>query len=462
MTVDRIRATSNRAQRSDITLFLRQRLIMSRVCAGGRITNLLTVLSFVATSLAAVTTGCTPAEPHMMPTPLLFKDTRIDLSRRVPVVLRSPQIPVFYATSRKPVSPGSPGHYSATESEAVMLGVADVVLGSPGWDWNQLVASDLTDRIDSPRPAHVQQVREFGLLRGDAELTASERAFVAAIDDHLGLTRNQDLTLYVHGYRVTFDEVSVLMASFARYLGHSATVSFQWPTNLYFWNYLTDCPRALKYIPDIERLIVLMTHTRAVRLNLVAYSCGSPLLADALVRLRVRYPDAGPEELQRRFRIGNVIFAASDLDVKTFARDGFPVIRQLASQIIVYVSRKDEALGFSAFLARTSRVGRPNVKDLSQEQLDAFATDSTFEVIDVTDVQGAHELHGMKGHGYWFANDWISSDVTVSMRYPVPARQRCLKAGSANNVWLLPDNYPDCLVKRLLETYPDLKAASSP
>ena len=68
----------------------------------------------------------------------------------------------------------------------------------------------------------------------------------------------------------------------------------------------------------------------------------------------------------------------------------------------------------------------------------------------------------MKGHGYWFANDWISSDVTISMRYPVPAKQRCLKAGLANSVWLLPDDYPDCLVKRLLETYPDLKAASSP
>lgn len=459
MTVDRIRATSNRAQRSDITILLRQRLIMSRFRAGGRFASLLTALPL---AVAALTAGCTSAEQHMMPTPVLFKDTRIELSHLVPMALRSPQLPVFYATNRKPVSAGLPGHYSASESDAVTLGVADVVLGDPGWDWNQLVASDLTDRIDNPRPARVHQVREFGFLRGQPELTDAERAFVAAIDDHLALTRNQDLTLYVHGYRVTFDEVSVLMASFARYLGHSATVSFQWPTNLHFWNYLTDCPRALKYIPHIERLIDLATRTRAVRLNLVAYSCGSPLLAEALVRLRARYPDAGPDELQRRFRIGNVIFAASDLDVKTFARDGFPSIRPLASQIIIYISRNDEALAFSAFLARTSRVGRPNVKELSQEELDAFAADSTFEVIDVTDVQGAHELHGMKGHGYWFANEWVSSDVAISMRYPVPAQHRCLKPGSAYNVWLLPDDYPDCLVKRLLEIYPILRPPSPP
>ncbi|SLM48934.1 conserved exported protein of unknown function [Nitrospira japonica] len=433
--------------------------MMNRFRAGGRFHNLLAAVPLTAAALVA---GCTAADQHMMPTPMLYKDPRIELSHLVPLALRSPELPVFYATNRKPVSAGSAGHYSATESETVTLGVADVKLGKPGWDWNQLVASDLTDRIDKPRPARVHQVREFGSLRGDGELTESERAFVAAIDEHLALTRNQDLTLYVHGYRVTFDEVSVLMASFARYLGHSATISFQWPTNLYFWNYLTDCPRALKYIPHIERLIELATHTRAVRLNLVAYSCGSPMLAEALVRLRGRYPDEGQNELQRRFRIGNVIFAASDLDVKTFARDGFPSIRQLATQIIVYVSRNDEALAFSAFLARTSRVGRPDVKELTREELDAFAADSTFEVIDVTDVNGAHELHGMKGHGYWFANDWVSSDVTISMRYPVPAQHRCLKPGSGHNVWLLPDDYQDCLVKRLLETYPVLRPASPP
>jgi hypothetical protein len=50
--------------------------------------------------------------------------------------------------------------------------------------------------------------------------------------------------LYVHGYRVTFDEISVQMGSFAHYLGHGAMATFQWPTGLNVWNYITDCPRA--------------------------------------------------------------------------------------------------------------------------------------------------------------------------------------------------------------------------
>jgi len=41
-----------------------------------------------------------------------------------------------------------------------------------------------------------------------------------------------------------FDEVSMLMGSFSHDLASGAMVTFQWPTGLNFWNYLTDCPRA--------------------------------------------------------------------------------------------------------------------------------------------------------------------------------------------------------------------------
>ena len=39
-----------------------------------------------------------------------------------------------------------------------------------------------------------------------------------------------------------------------------------------------------------------------------------PLLASALARLRARHPELDRDALQRRYRIGNVIFVASDVD----------------------------------------------------------------------------------------------------------------------------------------------------
>jgi len=56
----------------------------------------------------------------------------------------------------------------------------------------------------------------------------------------------------------------------------------------------------------------------------MAYSCGSPLVAAALVRLRERHPAEGHAELAKRYRLGNVIFVASDVDLKTFAREHVP------------------------------------------------------------------------------------------------------------------------------------------
>jgi len=270
--------------------------------------------------------------------------------------------------------------------------------------------------------------------------------------------KNREVVIYVHGYRVNFDEVAVQMGSFAHYLGHGGMVTFQWPTGMMFWNYITDCPNAEKYIPDIERLISVVAKSSATGINLLAYSCGSPLLAQALARLRMRHPDEGREALARRYRIGNVVFAASDVDLKTFSREYVPPALDLARQLIVYVSRNDKALGFSSLIAGASRLGKPDISDLTPEELERLAADPKLQVIDISDVRGAHEMGGMKGHGYWYANDWISSDITVSLRRPIPPKERCLvAAGPRERVWRMPENYPQCLADRLLADLPQLR-----
>jgi hypothetical protein len=134
----------------------------------------------------------------------------------------------------------------------------------------------------------------------------------------------------------------------------------------------------------------------------------------------------------------------------------------LAKQVIPYVSKQDAALAFSAMVAGASRLGNPDADDLTREDLARLAADPRFEVVDVTNVRGAHEMGGMKGHGYWFANEWISTDVLLSMRYPIPAEDRCLTPGPAKNIWQFSENYPDCLVDRLLQAYPELRRSSPP
>ena len=404
--------------------------------------------------------GCTTFQPHMIPTPAVFRDARLDMAARLPPELRSTEVPVFYATTRAPVDAGKPGHYTDSAGEGVMLGKASVRLGPPGWQWEDLLASDRADTFNHARPAAVERIDELGRWNSEEGASAAERAFIAGINEQLAKTRNPELVLYVHGYRVYFDEVTTMMGSWAHYLGHGALVTFQWPTGQNFWNYLTDCPRAEQYVPDIERLIALVSQTRAESINIIAYSCGSPLLGQALARLRARHPQEDRAQLAKRYRIGNVIFAASDVDLKTFAGEYMPPIMDLARQTIVYMSRNDAALGFSTVIAGASRLGKPDIDDLSVQDIERFAADPRFQAVDVTEVRGAHEMGGMRGHGYWYANDWISSDVTLSLRHSIPPAKRCLIPGPRGVIWKFPENYIDCVVERLGAAYPELRRAA--
>jgi hypothetical protein len=48
----------------------------------------------------------------------------------------------------------------------------------------------------------------------------------------------------------------------------------------------------------------------------------------------------------------------------------------------------------------------------------------------------------MRGHGYWVANQRVSSDVLLSMVYPFDPAWRGLVHGPGRGMWTFPDDYP--------------------
>jgi esterase/lipase superfamily enzyme len=157
---------------------------------------LLPVLAFVG-----LLVGCGGDEPSltMMPTPILLKYPRLDLTRRVALQHRDTDVRVFYATARAPAPPGDPQRYLRGAADAVRLGLAHVQLGEPDWSFEDLVTSDRDSSIDALRPARVTGVDEFGTLGEDAE-----RAFIAGIDEQVRTSPTGEAVIYVRGYRVTF------------------------------------------------------------------------------------------------------------------------------------------------------------------------------------------------------------------------------------------------------------------
>ena len=81
----------------------------------------------------------------------------------------------------------------------------------------------------------------------------------------------------------------------------------------------------------------------------------------------------------------------------------------------------------------------------------------------MTDVRGAHEMGGIRGHGYWYANESIANDVLVALRFSFPPAKRCLiPAGNAKTLWKFPDDYPECIGTRMLELVPSLRRTAAP
>ena len=419
----------------------------------------------LALVIATVTIGAcaTPDGYHLMATPVVYKDPELNFESQIPPAKRSVDASMYYETRRAPVAAGEPGYYGDEPSDEVRIGVATIQLAPSGWTFEQFRNAARQSTAEKPMYGKVERIEELGTVRTGQARTAGERELIARINAQLAGREKPEVILYVHGYRVTFDEVAVMMGSLSANLGYNVTTAFAWPTGQHWWNYLSDCPNAEKYIPDIERMIDLLSRTKARYVNLLAYSCGSPLLAEALAHLRTRFPDDGHEALAKRYRIGTVIFAASDIDLKTFARDHIPPIMDLSQQTIVYISRRDAALGFSSIVAGASRIGRPDIDELSHKDVERIAADPRLQAINVTNVRGSHEMGGISGHGYWYANEWIATDVLLALRYPIPPEKRCLeRMRGKSNTWTFPTNYADCVSQRLLDAYPELKRVKSP
>jgi esterase/lipase superfamily enzyme len=325
--------------------------------------------------------------------------------------------------------------------DRLRLGVAAVRMGQVDATWDEICAA--TSGKDANPSFRLVRASEFGHLQGDA----APGPFVEQIDRQLAVSPNRQVNVYVHGFRTNFDwEVEVLAKLFHCSGRRGAMVCFSWPARQSLMLYGSDVERGRKSAPHLADLLELLaTRTQAERINVLAYSCGATVVTEALVELRERHRDADAAELSRRLRIGNVILAASDIDLKTFADKQLMRIQDLSQGVVIYIAKNDAALGMANFGYGASRLGRPDVSELelTQADLERAAQNTRLQVVDVTDVPGSHSAGGLRGHGYWYANDWVMTDLLVIFRWQIPADERGLyrKPGLAR--WFFPSDYPE-------------------
>lgn len=394
----------------------------------------------------------------MIPHPIIYEDPRFEGLTSIPAEQRTVTTEIFYATTRAAEGPPDDRRYTNDAGDTVRLGVASVRFGDATTKWGDLMEElRLTTQV-SRIAVHVEKARELGTLTTGAEtgsLSDEEQRFLDAINEQLARSPRKDVTIYIHGFRVDFEESMAILGGFHHYsLRRGVFIAFNWPSRQSLWLYGADVKRASDAVPSLVQLIeFLARHAQAANINILAYSAGSTLLSQALVALRESHADMDEKELQRRFRIGNVIFAASDIDLKTFTADHLKRFIDLPRSVNVYFSKNDAALFNASLMYGLSRLGHPKAEELSRDTIEDLAQIRNIRKvygIDVTKVEGPHEAGGMKGHGYWYANPWVNNDILALFKFQLPPAQRGLlrQPGQGQNYYF-PEDYPERALRAL-------------
>lgn len=413
-------------------------------------------LTFLAMS-SLLLSGCASTvwdEVNLMPAPDVYADGRLDpLPDREPMDL-VPYGGILYATDRRPANEDDNEKYYVNDrGQLVRLGVARISLHDADVDWDELRQMSLAKSRPKDYPIRVTGVTEYGILEdtipgfarredyGD-DLLDGDEEFAAAVNAQLERSKRKHVYIYVHGYKVVFENPMLVAAELWHFLGYDGVmIGFAWPSTPNTWAYFRDTDTSNGYARHLRKFLeYLAEETIAEEIHLIAYSNGTRLAARAFEQLALMNDGRTRQEIFTRHRLGNLVMVGSDLDRQVFAAYLADGALDVPRHMSIYVSEKDKALGFSRWVTRRERLGQviaeeslpPAGRRLLEERRDHIS------VIDVTDAEGASTGNG---HGYFRNSPWASSDILMMLMYGLTPEQRGLELKASLPVYEFPTDY---------------------
>ena len=408
----------------------------------------------VAIALASLLSlaGCATTYP-MMPTPVLYTGAQAKpLFAEAPAAVRTPSLDLLYITDRAPArSPDAPEPYTSERSRSEAFGSTTILFGED-MTWDTLVKQSLqVERSPSvdlklgptkeigrfPPIPYLLDVAGTGLTRAPAIVDAHEaatRELQAEVARRLASSPRKEVVLFVHGVANTFRDAALTMGELCHFLGREFVCGiFTWPAageRGVLFGYEVDYESSLFAAEHLRKTIRAIAGTAGLqKIHLIAHSRGTDVLVTAVADLGFE-AYTQQSDVARRYKIGNIVLIAPDLDpdvtvAKTFkvlsdpdipygpapnpkmVLDGMPGFR-----LTLYVSPEDEALATSGWLfGSIVRLGRINEAMFTPEQ---FEYERRVGIVDVIQVQGKTDLFG---HSYFVSNPGVSSDLIALLRY---------------------------------------------
>ena len=407
------------------------------------------VLLFLTFSLA----GCTSSpEFILMETPAIYHEAAVDPFAHLGDAERDTVVTVFYGTNRQPQDfEGKDLPYGNKQDEVLRLGKATLRFGDENYSWQDLYLASISPVRQEPVPITLQDVHEMGSLNetfrfaDEGPLSAEQKAFVSEINAQLATAQDKEIMVYVHGTKVDFLNAVAITAEVDHFSGRDFVgVAFDWPShqNILYYLFGIDVARAKNSSQALRAFLeFLARHTNADHINLLSYSAGGKVASKALYELRSAYPELDNEKLREKFRLGAVVFAATDVPLETFLQR-LPAISDLSDQVVVTVSDHDPALlAAEKYMESGMRVGEETAEAVEMTFAEASGI-TNFEVIDLSLNQAGRGFN-IIGHHYWYRHPWASSDIVLLLRTNLPPHLRGLSPAELEGVFYMSPDYPN-------------------
>lgn len=417
---------------------------------------------FVVLTLSyAFLSGC-QSGVYLMPTPIGLQSGKHDPFKTTPEIQKGSQITVAYATNRLPSDEGN--HYAREFDETLRMGLIRVQIGDGDKNWEEIrqLSTHRPDKKDLL--LRISEVNQFEVLRSDEPVDKPSSELLSMFDK-LNAVIDQspikEITIYVHGANNRFYRTAAQAAQYQHFTGRQALVTFfSWPSGESIFRYGTDISNIMETVPTFARYIKLLArYSSAERINILCYSAGATLTTRTLAMLGSDSTQANREDYRKSLRLGSIYFAAPDTDFDEFVEE-YRLYQDIVDRVTVTINQNDTVLGISQSMfhgtggpkknnqqtiSNKSRLGKPNIKDLTKAQADWIISQTHKPGLDVLAVDYKAIPGLSKGsHDYWYQSPWGSSDTLLTLNFHTPPEERgliSLVTERNAKIWHFPEDY---------------------
>lgn len=398
-------------------------------------------------------------EINLMPAPDIYDDGTVDPFTDHNPITDIPHGGMLYATDRKPAE-GSDEFYSRERGGLLRLGTGSIEIGNEEITWEEARQVSLLKNRTDKYPLKLTGVKELGvldrslhmftppdLIPEDPHAPAGE--FAELIEKKLDQSRVQDIFIYVHGFKVVFNNPLLVASELWHFLGYEGVfISYAWPSTPSNRAYVSDLETAVFSSQNFRVFLeYLAEETSARRIHIIGYSAGTRVVINALKQLALIYRGDNHDSIQAKLRLGHVILVGSDFDTQLFGSYVIDGMLNVPASMSIYVSETDKALGMSKWLFTRKRLGQMATdQNMIPEAQRFLRNNDHLQFIDVTGAEGSAAGNG---HAYFRQSPWVSSDILVTLMFDLKPEDRGLVLHDRIPVWKYPDDYLERL-RRLL------------